>query len=61
MITKCKCKAYDRSSLCQSVCLAQGSILKDLGIVENDGKLNEDAMQDIAFISRCVPHSANSL
>ena len=40
-------KSYDRSSLHRSGCIAQRNVLKDLGIVGKDGKLNESAMQDI--------------
>ncbi|CAO2037385.1 unnamed protein product [Urochloa humidicola] len=39
-------KSYDRSSLRRSARLAQLNVLKDLGIVGNDGKLNDDAIQD---------------
>jgi hypothetical protein len=42
-----RCKSYDRSSLHRSGHIAQRNVLKDLGIVGKDGKLNEDAMQDI--------------
>ena len=42
-----RCKSFDRSSLRQSVRLAQCGVLKDLGIDGKDGKLNEDAMQDV--------------
>jgi hypothetical protein len=49
-------KSYDRSSLRQSARLAQGRVLKDLGIVGNDGKFNEDAMQDYAErLKKVVP------
>lgn len=40
-------KSYDRSSLRRSGRIAQRSVLKDLGIVGNDRKLNESAIQDI--------------
>jgi hypothetical protein len=40
-------KSFDRPSLRQSVRLAQCGVLKDLGIDGKDGKLNEDAMQDV--------------
>ena len=46
--TGCRRKAYDRSSLRQSAHLAQRSVLKDLGIVGNDGKLNESTIEDYA-------------
>ncbi|CAN6380878.1 unnamed protein product [Urochloa humidicola] len=48
MTTKCRRKSYDRSSLRRSVRLAQRDVLKDLGIIGNDGKLNDDAIQDCA-------------
>ncbi|KXG22926.1 hypothetical protein SORBI_3008G029700 [Sorghum bicolor] len=41
------CKSYDRSSLCRSGRIAKHNVLKDLGVVGKDGKINEDAMQDI--------------
>ena len=40
-------KSYDRSSLHRSGRIAQRNVLKDLGVVGKDGKLNESAMQDI--------------
>jgi len=40
-------KSYDRASLRRSGHIAQRNVLKDLGIVGKDGKINEDAMQDI--------------
>jgi len=43
--TRHRRKSYDRSSLCQSAYLVQRGVLKDLGIVGYDGKLNEDAVQ----------------
>ncbi|CAL5007591.1 unnamed protein product [Urochloa decumbens] len=48
MTTKCRRKSYDRSSLRRSARLAQRGVLKDLGIIGNDGKLNDDAIQDCA-------------
>jgi hypothetical protein len=45
--TRRRHKSYDKSSLRRSVHLAQRSVLKDLGIVGKDGKLDDDAMQDI--------------
>ncbi|CAO2150396.1 unnamed protein product [Urochloa humidicola] len=48
MTTKCQRKSYDRSSLRRSARLAQRGVLKDLGIIGNDGKLNDDAIQDCA-------------
>jgi hypothetical protein len=45
--TRRRRKSYDKSSLRRSVRLAQRSMLKDLGIVGKDGKLDGDAMQDI--------------
>ncbi|CAN6236062.1 unnamed protein product [Urochloa humidicola] len=41
-------KSYDRSSLRRSARLAQRSVLKDLGILRDDGNLNEDVIQDYA-------------
>ena len=46
--TRRRRKAYDRSSLRRSARLAQCSVLKDLGIVGNDGKLNESTIEDYA-------------
>ncbi|CAN6208746.1 unnamed protein product [Urochloa humidicola] len=43
-----RCKSYDRSSLRRSDRLAQRSVLKDLGILEKDEKLNEKVIQDYA-------------
>jgi len=40
-------KSYDRSSLRRSGRIAQRNVLKDLGVVGKDGKLNESAMQNI--------------
>ena len=37
-------KSYDRSSLRRTAHLTHRSVLKDLGIVGKDGKINEDAM-----------------
>ncbi|CAN6180947.1 unnamed protein product [Urochloa humidicola] len=48
MTTKCQRKSYDRSSLRRSARLAQRGVLKDLGIIGHDGKLNDDAIQDCA-------------
>jgi hypothetical protein len=46
--TRRRSKAYDISSLSRSARLAQRSVLKDLGIVGNDGKLNESTIEDYA-------------
>nr|TKW27616.1 hypothetical protein SEVIR_3G268532v2 [Setaria viridis] len=48
MATRRQCKSYDRSSLRRSAHLAQCNVLEDLGILENDGNLNEDAIQEYA-------------
>lgn len=40
-------KSYDRSSIRQSTRLAQRNVLKDLGIVGKDGKLDDSAIQDV--------------
>jgi hypothetical protein len=40
-------KSYDRASLRRSGRIAQCNLLKDLGVVGKDEKLNEGAMQDI--------------
>ncbi|CAL5063876.1 unnamed protein product [Urochloa decumbens] len=49
-------KSYDRSSLRRSARLAQLSVLKELGIVGNDGKLKDDAIQDYADrLKDCLP------
>ncbi|CAL5065009.1 unnamed protein product [Urochloa decumbens] len=45
-IARHRCKSYDRSSLRRSARLAQRSVLKDLGILGKDGKLNEKVIQD---------------
>ena len=42
---RCRRKSYDKSSLYQSVRLAQRGVLKDLGIARNDEKLNKDVVQ----------------
>ena len=47
MTTRRRRKSYDKSSLRQSVCLARRSVLNDLGIIGKDGKLNDDALQDV--------------
>jgi hypothetical protein len=47
MKTRRRRKSYDKSSLRQSVRLARRSVLNDLGIVGKDGKLDDDAMQDV--------------
>ena len=46
--TRRRHKSYDRSSLCRSARIANHGVLKNLGIVGNDGKCNEDAIQDYA-------------
>ena len=49
-------KSFDRSSLRQSVRLAQCGMLKDLGIDGKDGKLDEDAMQDVVdYLKELLP------
>lgn len=48
MKTRHRHKSYDRSSLCRSARIANHGVLKNLGIVGNDGKCNEDAIQDYA-------------
>ncbi|CAO2047364.1 unnamed protein product [Urochloa humidicola] len=47
-IARRRCKSYDRSSLRRSARLAHRSVLKDLGILGNDGKINENVIQDYA-------------
>jgi len=42
-----RCKSYDRSSLRRSTRLAQRNVLNELGIVGKDGKLDDNAIQDI--------------
>lgn len=44
MTARCQCNSYDRSSLHRSTRLARCNVLKDLGIVQNYGKLNEDVI-----------------
>lgn len=46
--TRRRHKSYDKSMVCRSARLAKHKVLKDLGIVRNDGKLNEDAIQEYA-------------
>ncbi|CAN6288127.1 unnamed protein product [Urochloa humidicola] len=48
MLARRRCKSYDRLSLRRSARLAQRSVLKDLGILGKDGKLNEKIIQDYA-------------
>ncbi|CAL4941942.1 unnamed protein product [Urochloa decumbens] len=48
VIARHQCKSYDRSSLRRSARLAQRSVLKDLGILGKDGKLNEKVIQEYA-------------
>jgi len=50
MITTARCvrKSFDRSSLRRSTRLAQRKVLKDLGLIREDGKLDENAIQDCA-------------
>nr|TKW29243.1 hypothetical protein SEVIR_3G383600v2 [Setaria viridis] len=40
----CKRKSYDRTSLRRSIRLTQGNTLRRLGIIENDGKFDEDTI-----------------
>ncbi|RCV19916.1 hypothetical protein SETIT_4G014800v2 [Setaria italica] len=47
-IARRRCKSYNRPSLHRSACVSQRNVLKDLGILGNDGKLNEDVIQDYA-------------
>ena len=44
---RCRRKSYDRSSLRRSTRLAQRNVLNELGIVGKDGKLDDNAIQDI--------------
>ncbi|CAL4899647.1 unnamed protein product [Urochloa decumbens] len=46
VIARHRCKSYDRSSLRRNARLAQRSVLKDLGILGKDGKLNEKVIQE---------------
>ncbi|CAO2143781.1 unnamed protein product [Urochloa humidicola] len=48
MTARRQCKSYGRSSLRRSARLAQRSVLKDLGVLGEDGNLNEDVIQDYA-------------
>ncbi|CAN6297014.1 unnamed protein product [Urochloa humidicola] len=48
VIARHRCKSYDGSLLRRSACLTQRSVLKDLGILGKDGKLNEKVIQDYA-------------
>ena len=48
--TRHRRKSYDRSSLRRSARLAQRGVLKDLGIVGNNGHLNKDVVQ--AYVER---------
>ena len=47
VIARRRRKSYDRSSLRRSTRLAQHNVLNELGIVGKDGKLNDNAIQDI--------------
>ena len=47
MTTRHRRKSYDKLSLHRSVRLARRSVLNDLGIIGKDGKLDNDAMQDV--------------
>ena len=44
-------KSYYKAMVRQSARLAKHKVLKDLGIVRNGGKLNDDAIQEYA---KCV-------
>lgn len=44
MTSRCKRKSYDRTSLRRSIRLTQGNTLRRLGIIENDGKFDEDTI-----------------
>ncbi|TVU06906.1 hypothetical protein EJB05_46942, partial [Eragrostis curvula] len=46
--TRRRRKSYDRSSLRQSARLAQSKVLKELSFMGNDGKLDEDRIQEYA-------------
>ena len=49
-------KSFNRSSLPRSARLAQRKVLKDLGIIRDDGKHDEDAIQDcIDCLNELVP------
>ncbi|KAL6610279.1 hypothetical protein ACP70R_040248 [Stipagrostis hirtigluma subsp. patula] len=49
-------ESYNRSSLRRSARLAQRNMLKDLGVLENDGKLNEKVLEDyVDFLKELVP------
>jgi len=41
-------KSYEKSSVRRSTRLAKNKVLKDLGIITNDGKLNENAILECA-------------
>ena len=43
-----RCKSYEKSSVRRSTRLAKNKVLKDLGIITNDGKLNENAILEYA-------------
>ena len=48
MTARCQRNSYDRSSLHRSARPARCNVLKDLGVVENYGKLDEDVFRDYA-------------
>ncbi|OEL36931.1 hypothetical protein BAE44_0002056 [Dichanthelium oligosanthes] len=51
-----KRKSYDKSSLRRSAHLAQRNILRNLGIIGNDGKFDEDAIQGYAnYLKEVLP------
>lgn len=41
-------KSHDRSLVRRSARLAKNKVLKDLGIIRNDGKLNDNAIEEYA-------------
>ncbi|CAN6199101.1 unnamed protein product [Urochloa humidicola] len=51
-----KHKSFDRSSLRQSARLAQRNTLRNLGIIGNDGKFDEDVIQGYAdYLKEALP------
>lgn len=56
MTTRRRRKSHDKSSLRRSGRLARRSVLNNLGIVGTDGKLDDDAMQDVVdFLKNLLP------
>ncbi|CAL4957144.1 unnamed protein product [Urochloa decumbens] len=54
--SRCKRKSYDISSLRRSARIAQRNTLKRLGIIGNNGKIDEDVIQEYAdYLKELLP------